>query len=39
MNFAEIEAKNKAFVPGPQYNTTYEWDKMIKGNTGKFLKS
>ena len=37
-NFAEIEAKNKAFVPAPNiYNTAQEWTK--KGNNGKFLKS
>lgn len=38
-NFVEIEAKKKAFIPGPQYNTTYDWTKMINGNSGKFLKS
>lgn len=39
VNFAEFEAKSKAYIPGPQYNTTSDWSKMIKGNTGKFLKS
>lgn len=37
-NFAELEAKNKSFVPGPAYNTTYDWSLMIKGNRGKFLQ-
>jgi hypothetical protein len=39
-NFADLEAKNKAFVPGPShYSTATDWSKMIKGNSGKFLKS
>ncbi len=28
-NFAELEAHMKAFVPGPMYNTTQDWNKLI----------
>jgi hypothetical protein len=38
-NFAELEAKNKSHIPGPNYNTTYDWGKMNKDGKGKFLKS
>lgn len=38
-NFAELEAKRKAFIPGPNYNTTYDWTKMIPSKTGQFQKS
>lgn len=38
-NFAELEAKNKAYVPGPQYNTTTDWTKTMPNQTGRFLKS
>ena len=34
-NFAELEAKSKAYIPGPQYNTTIDWSKNKKG---KWLK-
>ena len=30
-NFADLEAKNKAFIPGPQYNTTTDWTKTLPG--------
>jgi hypothetical protein len=33
-NFADLEAKNKAYVPGPHYNTSYDWSKMIPAKTG-----
>jgi hypothetical protein len=38
-NFTEVEAKNKAYIPGPQYNTTTDWNKVLPNQTGKFLKS
>lgn len=34
-NFADLEAKNKSFIPGPHYNTMLDWNKTTKG---KFLK-
>jgi hypothetical protein len=28
-NFAEVEAKRKGYIPGPNYNTIYDWNKII----------
>lgn len=37
-NFTDAEIKAHGWVPGPQYTTTYEWDKMTGKTKGKFLK-
>ena len=37
-SFVDVEVKKVGYVPGPQYQTTYDWSTMIKGNKGKFLK-
>ena len=37
-NFADIEAKQHAFVPGPIYNTMTDWSKDFPFGKGKFLK-
>lgn len=36
-NFADLEAKGKAFIPGPKYVQHSDWRHNIKGRTGKFL--
>lgn len=38
-NFSDIEAALYKDVPGPIYNTTFDWNKEMPFNKGKFLKA
>ena len=38
-NFAEIQANQHKFVPGPIYNVEVDWQKDFPHNKGRFLKA
>lgn len=36
--FADLEANSHKFVPGPIYNTAFDWSKDFPHGKGRFLK-